>query len=101
MKNLRYDGAGRAMAEFDDGSNRYLTDDELKTVKKADIKSHEKYKAEKLDAANAIAEARKVLADTHDEVVRAFDTGQPVPDDINAARVAAWSVIDAAKKSTA
>lgn len=97
MKNFRKDGAGKVMADFiEDGvkMSRYVTPDELKKIKKSDIKSHNKYKADKLAERDALAQARKTLEDTHDAIVRSVDLGEDVPADIKAARVEAWGVID-------
>jgi 2,4-dienoyl-CoA reductase-like NADH-dependent reductase (Old Yellow Enzyme family) len=45
------------------------------------------------DRARAVAEARAYLADTDWMVIRAAETGTPVPDDVTAARAAARATI--------
>jgi 2,4-dienoyl-CoA reductase-like NADH-dependent reductase (Old Yellow Enzyme family) len=45
------------------------------------------------EQARAVAEARAYLADTDWMVIRAAESGKPVPDDVIAARVAARVVI--------
>lgn len=47
---------------------------------------------------NPVSEARKVLSDTHDIIVRSVDFNEPIPDDIKQRRQEAWRVIDSAKK---
>lgn len=89
MKNIRKDGAGRAMAEFEDETgqtvNRYLTDDELKTVKKSEIKEYGdyiEYRNQEVSNKNENKQAIQYLEDTDWYVIRNHETGKAIPQEI-------------------